>query len=78
MINAAFLSEDKLQELDFKEKQGLISKEPSAAEEKKDKFAWKYTLNFDRDLNLHKLNWEVNWKRANRQEKLNLNTYFRQ
>jgi hypothetical protein len=77
IINASFLAEDKMQELDFKEKNGFISKEPELVKDKSDKFNWKYTLEFDSDLNLYKLNFDVTWTRGNRQEILNLNTYLR-
>ena len=77
MINAVFLAENKIQELEFKEKQGLINKEPAQVKDAKDKFTWEYLLNLEPDLNLYKLNLNVQWKKLNREEKINLNTYFR-
>lgn len=78
IINAVFLAEDKVQELEFKEKQGLINKEPAEVKDKKDKFSWGYALSLEPDLNLYKLNFDITWQRANREEGLDLNTYLRQ
>jgi len=77
IIDAVFLAEDKMQELEFKEKQGLINKEPGEIRAKLEGFDWKYTLNLDPDLNLYKLNFDIKWLRANREESLDLNTYLR-
>lgn len=77
IINAVFLAEDKMQELEFKENQNLINREPAEVRDKKDRFEWKYTLNLDTDLRLYKLSFDITWRRANREEKLNLNTYLR-
>lgn len=79
MINAVFLAEDKIQELEFKERQNLIK--DGKTKEEKDKFEWEYNLDLDPDLSLddfkiYKLNFELTWQRANREEKFNLNTYF--
>jgi len=77
IINAVFLAEDKMQELEFKkEKQNLTSIEPAGGIEN-NKFRWSYTLNLDPDLNLSKLNFNITWARANREESLSLNTYLR-
>lgn len=77
VINAVFLAEDKIQELEFKEKQNLIDKEPTQVRDVKDKFTWEYSLNLDPDLNLYKLNLNISWQKLNREEKLNLDTYLR-
>jgi hypothetical protein len=77
IINAVFLAEDKMQELDSKEKNGLIVKEPVLVEDKSGKFNWKYTLEWSTDLNLYKLNFSTSWARQNREEELTLNTYLR-
>lgn len=77
IINAVFLAEDKMQELEFKEKQNLINREPKEAEDKKDKFAWKYVLNPEPDLNLYRLDFDITWQRADRKERIGLNTYLR-
>lgn len=78
LVNANFLAENKMQEWEFKEKRGFLSKEPPAAEDKIGKFTWQYALNnLEPDLKLYHLNFNLSWERAKRQEKINLNTYLR-
>lgn len=77
IIDAVFLAEDKIQELEFKEKQNLISKEPKEIREKKEKFAWGYSLSLEPDFNLYRLKFDITWQRLNREEKLELETYLR-
>jgi len=77
IIRTVFLAEDKLQELEFKEKQGLISQEPALKVGISDKFHWKNDLIFDPDLNLYKLNFTINWQRGNRNEEINSKTYLK-
>lgn len=74
-INAVFLAEDKIQELELKEKQELIKEE--SVKDTKDKFQWGYTINLVPELNLYKLNFEIAWQRLNRNETINVNTYLR-
>lgn len=76
-ITAVFLSEDKLQDLEFKERRGLIANEPKEGNYTKGKFDWEYKLDLDPDLELYKLNFVINWQRKNRKEQLQLNTYLR-
>lgn len=75
IISAVFLAEDKIQELEFKEKQNLIREE--TARDKNGKFAWQYEINLDPDLNLYRLNLDIHWQKLNRKEGLKLNTYLR-
>ncbi len=77
IINAVFLAEDKLQELEFKEKQNLIDKQPSEIKDKSSKFDWSYLLTPDPKFNLNKLLFDISWQAANRKEELVLNTYLR-
>lgn len=77
IANAILLTENKMQEWEFKEKQGMISNEPKEGKGTVDKFDWEYILNFEPDLKLYSLNFNIGWKRAERQEKINLNTYLR-
>ena len=77
IINAVFLAEDKLQELGYKEKRRLIEKEPPQVKDKKDKFEWEYNISLDQDLDLYRLDFDISWQRANRQEDLQLNTYLK-
>lgn len=77
IIKATFLAEDKLQELEFKEKQGKISSEPVQVKDTYDKFSWQYNLALNAELNLYTLGLNITWTRANREEELVLNTYLR-
>lgn len=77
IIKAVFLAEDKLQELDFEERQGLISQEPPENNGISDKFQWNNSLVLDPDLNLYKLNFTISWQRAGRAEEINTKTYLK-
>jgi len=77
IINAVFLAEDKLQELEFKENQDLIGKQPTNVKDGSNKFDWAYTLVFEPKINLYKLQFNVSWQAAIRKEELELNTYLR-
>ena len=77
IIEAVFLAEDKIQQLEFKEKAGLLSPEPKEDNGSKDKFQWQYNLSLEPDLNLYKLNLSVSWDCLNKQEAFVLNTYLR-
>jgi len=76
IIKAVFLARDKMQDLEFKEKQKLISKEPPQAQGEQDKFSWQYVLTPEADLTLYKLGLNITWQRPNREENLSLNTYL--
>ena len=77
IIKAVFLSEDKIQELELREKQKLITDEEAKDTKEKDKFNWQYAVNLAPELNLYKLNFEVSWQRRNRQEGFAITTYLR-
>ncbi|MBU0709636.1 MAG: prepilin-type N-terminal cleavage/methylation domain-containing protein [Candidatus Omnitrophica bacterium] len=77
IVRAVFLAEDKLQELSFIEKQGLIEEIPQEINGAEGKFGWRYNLLLDSDLDLYKLNLEVSWKRSDRQEEVSLATYLK-
>lgn len=76
-INASFLAKDKIQELEFMEKQGLLGKEPAQVKEKKGKFESLSVLNFDSDLNLYKCTVDITWLRSKKEKSLRLNTFLR-
>ena len=76
IVNAVLFSEDKMQELEFKESQHLLESEPQEAMGEKDKFKWEYMNKLDADLGLYKLDFNINWQRRDRQEKISLNTYL--
>lgn len=73
-INAVFLGENKLQELEFKEKQNLIKEE--SINDTEGKFNWGYNITYNPDLDLYKLNFRVSWQRLNRNETIDLNSYL--
>ncbi len=75
IIKAAFLTEDKIQELEFKEKRCLVTVGEESG--KIDKFNWNYKIDSaGQGLKLYKLDFEVSWQRAGRQEGLGVSTYL--
>lgn len=77
-VRAAFLAEDKLQELEYKEGEHRISGEAKEGQGIKDKFAWKQTIVLDDTLNLYKLDFAVSWKSQNREEGFKVDTYLKE
>lgn len=75
IIDAVFLAEDKIQELEFKERQNLIINE--IVRDKKGKFEWGYEVNLDSAVNLHRLSLDIGWQKLNRKEELKFNTLLR-
>lgn len=75
IVNAVFLGEDKIQELEFQEGEGILNE--GTAQDIRDKFQWRYAIVQEPDLNLYKLDLGITWQRANREEELSLNTYLR-
>lgn len=75
VIDAVFLAEDKIQELEFKERQNLIINE--IVRDKKGKFEWGYEVNLDSGVNLHRLSLDIGWQKLNRKEELKFNTLLR-
>lgn len=77
IVNALFLAEDKMQELEFKEKEELLNFASRKVNDKKDKFSWQYSFDLDTELNLYHLNFNISWERINRQQGFNITTYLR-
>jgi len=77
IINAVFLAEDKIQELEFKERRRLIDKEPAQAKGNQGEFEWQSGLTLNQSLNLYELNLEIIWRKLNQKDSLKLNTYLR-
>jgi len=77
IIKAVFMAEDKLQEIDYKEKQGLIKQEPYESKGDFERFHWKYTLSFDSDLSLYNMDFVVDWQRSNKAQDINIRTYLK-
>lgn len=83
ITNAAFLAEDKIQELEFKERQNLISLLPdNLAGQEGNKFKWHYLLAPQEALSsdklvLYKLDFNLTWQGQLKERVLNLNTYLK-
>jgi hypothetical protein len=74
IINAVFLAEDKLQELEFQEKENSVKEE--SVQGSLDRFNWEYSINLDQELSLYKLNLNISWLRQ-RRHSLDVSTYLR-
>lgn len=77
IIEATFLANDKLQELEFKEKNNQIDNTDSEITEIKNIYTWKYSISALPELNLHLLNFYITWKTMRQDDKLEVNTYLR-
>lgn len=77
LINASFLAKDKIQELEFKEKQTLLGKESQQVREKTGKFDVLSDLDFDPDLSLYRSSVDISWSRSKGGRSLRLNTFLR-
>ena len=77
ITRAVFLAEDKMQELEFREKINLISKEAQEREGTEERFKWHHTLKLEPDVSLYKLNLDIAWQRMGREQRINLNTYLK-
>ena len=77
VVSAVFLAEDKLQELEYKEANSMISNEPEESEGEQGKFSWKRALNLDAESGLYALDMELKWKARSWQEKFSVQTYLR-
>lgn len=77
VVSAVFLAEDKLQELEYKEANSIISNEPEESEGSRDKFSWKRTFKLDPGVGLYVMDMELKWKTKSWQESFGVQTYFR-
>jgi len=77
VVSAVFLAEDKLQELDHKEANSVISNEPEESQGSQDKFSWQRTLKLDAGAGLYALDLELKWKTRSREEGFAIRTYLR-
>lgn len=77
IIKAVFLAEDKLQEIEFFEKQGWLGEMPFQSEGQSDKYKLNYNIIPEEEIDLYKLDFKVSWQRANRKEQILLSTYLR-
>ncbi len=77
LSRAIFLADDKMQELEFKNKGLLNAKEAREDRGKEDKFEYQYIIKPEPDSDLFSVEFEVSWKRANEARSVSLNTYIR-
>jgi prepilin-type N-terminal cleavage/methylation domain-containing protein len=75
IIDAVFLAEDKIQELEFLETHGLMREE--WVKGNLDRLNWAYAVMLDANLDLYKLDFHIRWQRQARQQDLTVNTYLR-
>jgi prepilin-type N-terminal cleavage/methylation domain-containing protein len=76
-LEAVYLVKDKMQELEFKEKNNLLASIPKEYSDREDKFFWAYFLAEDTDLKLYRLDFKVIWARSGKDNQLELFTYLR-
>ncbi len=78
IIRAVFLSEDKLQEIEFKEISGKLDQVPQQFDEDEGKFNIQYSVNqLAAAANLYQLDFDINWDRSGRQESITISTLLR-
>lgn len=77
ILEAVYLAKDKIQELEFKEKNNLLDSIPKEYSDREDKFFWAYVLAEDTDRELYKLDFKITWARPGRNSQLELSTYLR-
>lgn len=74
---AVFLAEDKLQELELKEKAGRLDTEPNESVGDEGKFNVACGLARDADWNLYSMHIKVSWERLQAVREFDLITYLR-
>lgn len=77
ITRAVFIAEDKLQELEFKERRSELSSEPPSLIGESDKFSWGLSLTPDDALKLYRLDFLLTWQRMGRKEEIAINTYLK-
>lgn len=75
-LDAVFLAEDKIQDLELKERQKLLKEEEIRGS--KDKFNYSYNITQDPVSKLYKVNFDITWERLSRKETINVSTYLKQ
>lgn len=73
-LSALLLAEDKLQELQYKERSAQITETRGSGTS--GKYAWNYDLEFNSSLNLYQCGLSISWESAGRDEKLTVNTFL--
>jgi len=75
ITNAAFLAEDTLQELEFKESRNQTVGESKSGEVAH--FRWEYAAQYNSDLQLYTLNYAVRWNRLKIDEDIMVDTFLK-
>jgi len=75
IINAVFLAEDKMQELEFQEAQGSLKEEFTKGGS--GRLSWERSVILDQDLDLYKTDIRINWQRQRRKQALEIATFLR-
>jgi len=74
-MKAVLIAQDTLQEIEFKRQKNIITE--GSLKGKRDKYDWGYTIAQDPDSKLYKLDIDIAWLRAAREDKISLTTYLR-
>lgn len=74
---ALFITQDNMQEWEFKEKHQWISPELFSGSGQEGKYKWKYNIELDDENSLYRLNFMIDWQRMNRIDALKVQTYLR-
>lgn len=77
ITRAVFIAEDKMQELEFKERTDSLAQGAPVASGENGKFSWGYSLAPDEALKLYRLDFLLTWERLGRKEEIALNTYLK-
>lgn len=77
MTSALFLSQDKLQELEFKESIFGIKNEPSGVIKEQGRFEYSYSLEFMPGCGLYLVDFGVFWTRQLAPKEIRIRTYLR-
>jgi prepilin-type N-terminal cleavage/methylation domain-containing protein len=77
LTKAVFLANDKLQELEFLEKEGMVASLEPAARGEYGKYKWRYQIKPDEELSLYWFDLTINWQRGTRAEELSVKVCLR-
>jgi len=77
LVDAVLLAEDKLQELEFKKQEKLLSQGILSSADTFGKFERRYSLTRFPEQDMEKLDIEISWLRTKRKERLTATTYLR-
>ncbi len=76
ITNAVLLSRDKIEELEFKESQRLLSAQAPETKGTQGKFSWIQALTLEPESGLYKSDLSIHWERARKKESLETTAFF--